>query len=336
MGVAPADPATEERNTRAAGKGTDSDASVTSQFSNVKVGIPGPAPPLGATPHPGSRVASVASIPLSLNQGLLWKRLRDRKGRAVPKTETTAVADGERYGPVGGGRDGGGDTGEGPWWQPCPPQDPEPERFARVPAAPTERRRAGPHRGQRHHPARARQHRGGEVLLPGNGPGHAPGTPLGGGRGTQGTQKSWPCTQDTPEEHPEHPKHPNIIPCLAPGAPSAPRAPCPSPQGTPAGHPEHPSTAISTPSQGHPLGTPGCLPDTSPAPRSSPLRAAAPLAARPWPSATAGSRTCAEPCSPTRWDGHPWDTPATPRDTPRHPEHGSCPHPCPLLSRGLG
>ncbi|XP_035427780.1 RAS protein activator like-3 isoform X13 [Cygnus atratus] len=59
-----ADPAAEERNTRAAGKGTDSDASATSQFSNVK--------------------------------GLLWKRLRDRKGRAVPKTEMMAVADGER------------------------------------------------------------------------------------------------------------------------------------------------------------------------------------------------------------------------------------------------
>ncbi|XP_035427779.1 RAS protein activator like-3 isoform X12 [Cygnus atratus] len=58
------DPAAEERNTRAAGKGTDSDASATSQFSNVK--------------------------------GLLWKRLRDRKGRAVPKTEMMAVADGER------------------------------------------------------------------------------------------------------------------------------------------------------------------------------------------------------------------------------------------------
>uniref|UniRef100_A0A8B9E3X4 RAS protein activator like 3 n=1 Tax=Anser cygnoides TaxID=8845 RepID=A0A8B9E3X4_ANSCY len=58
------DPAAEERNTRAAGKGADSDASATSQFSNVK--------------------------------GLLWKRLRDRKGRAVPKTEMMAVADGER------------------------------------------------------------------------------------------------------------------------------------------------------------------------------------------------------------------------------------------------
>lgn len=121
MWGASADPAAEERNTRAAGKGTDSNASVTSQFSNVKVGIPGPAPPLGATPHPGSRVASV---PLSRNQGLLWKRLRDRKGRAVPKTETTAVADGERYGPGGGGGDGGGDTGEGPWWQPCPRRTP--------------------------------------------------------------------------------------------------------------------------------------------------------------------------------------------------------------------
>ncbi|XP_032060906.1 RAS protein activator like-3 [Aythya fuligula] len=67
------DPATEERNTRAAGKGTDSDASVTSQFSNVK--------------------------------GLLWKRLRDRKGRAVPKTETTAVADGERTPSQSGSRE---------------------------------------------------------------------------------------------------------------------------------------------------------------------------------------------------------------------------------------
>ncbi|NXL90941.1 RASL3 protein, partial [Alectura lathami] len=56
----------EERSPRAAGKGTDSDGSATSQFSNVK--------------------------------GLLWKRLRERKGRAMPKNETMAAAgpDGER------------------------------------------------------------------------------------------------------------------------------------------------------------------------------------------------------------------------------------------------
>ncbi|XP_052526706.1 RAS protein activator like-3 isoform X1 [Tympanuchus pallidicinctus] len=57
---------TEERSARAAGKGTDSDGSTTSQFSNVK--------------------------------GLLWKRLRERKGRIVPKNESSAAVgtDGER------------------------------------------------------------------------------------------------------------------------------------------------------------------------------------------------------------------------------------------------
>ncbi|XP_065610032.1 RAS protein activator like-3 isoform X1 [Cyrtonyx montezumae] len=56
----------EERSVRTAGKGTDSDGSTSSQFSNVK--------------------------------GLLWKRLRERKGRIVPRNESSAAvgADGER------------------------------------------------------------------------------------------------------------------------------------------------------------------------------------------------------------------------------------------------
>ncbi|POI20470.1 hypothetical protein CIB84_015782, partial [Bambusicola thoracicus] len=56
----------EERSARTAGKGTDSDGSTTSQFSNVK--------------------------------GLLWKRLRERKGRIVAKNESSAAVgtDGER------------------------------------------------------------------------------------------------------------------------------------------------------------------------------------------------------------------------------------------------
>ncbi|XP_031464756.1 RAS protein activator like-3 isoform X2 [Phasianus colchicus] len=56
----------EERSVRTAGKGTDSDGSTTSQFSNVK--------------------------------GLLWKRLRERKGRIVSKNESSAAVgtDGER------------------------------------------------------------------------------------------------------------------------------------------------------------------------------------------------------------------------------------------------
>ncbi|OXB57396.1 UNVERIFIED_CONTAM: hypothetical protein H355_010737 [Colinus virginianus] len=57
-------PDPEERRT--AGKGTDSDGSTSSQFSNVK--------------------------------GLLWKRLRERKGRIVPRNESSAAVstDGER------------------------------------------------------------------------------------------------------------------------------------------------------------------------------------------------------------------------------------------------
>ncbi|XP_019467397.1 RAS protein activator like-3 isoform X3 [Meleagris gallopavo] len=56
----------EERSVRTVGKGNDSDGSTTSQFSNVK--------------------------------GLLWKRLRERKGRIVPKNESSAAigTDGER------------------------------------------------------------------------------------------------------------------------------------------------------------------------------------------------------------------------------------------------
>ncbi|XP_075581297.1 RAS protein activator like-3 [Pelecanus crispus] len=60
------EPAVDERSTRSAGRSTESETSSTSQFSNVK--------------------------------GLLWKRLRERKGRGIPKAEAPVVTvpDGER------------------------------------------------------------------------------------------------------------------------------------------------------------------------------------------------------------------------------------------------
>ncbi|NXY79679.1 RASL3 protein, partial [Glareola pratincola] len=60
------DPVADERGTRGTGRSTESETSPTSQFSNVK--------------------------------GLLWKRLRERKGRGVPKVETPVVTapNGER------------------------------------------------------------------------------------------------------------------------------------------------------------------------------------------------------------------------------------------------
>ncbi|XP_075302067.1 RAS protein activator like-3 isoform X3 [Opisthocomus hoazin] len=69
------DPAADERNTRGAGKSTESENSSTSQFSNVK--------------------------------GLLWKRLRERKGRGIPKAETPVVTvpDGERVPSRSGSRE---------------------------------------------------------------------------------------------------------------------------------------------------------------------------------------------------------------------------------------
>ncbi|KAK4805913.1 hypothetical protein QYF61_021477 [Mycteria americana] len=69
------DPAADERSTRGAGRSTESETSATSQFSNVK--------------------------------GLLWKRLRERKVRGVPKAETPAVMvpDGERVPSRSGSRE---------------------------------------------------------------------------------------------------------------------------------------------------------------------------------------------------------------------------------------
>ncbi|KAM6037603.1 RAS protein activator like-3 isoform 1-T1 [Theristicus caerulescens] len=69
------DPAADERSTRGAGRSTESEIPPTSQLSNVK--------------------------------GLLWKRLRDRKGRGVPKTDTPAVTvpDGERVPSRSGSRE---------------------------------------------------------------------------------------------------------------------------------------------------------------------------------------------------------------------------------------
>ncbi|NXL02719.1 RASL3 protein, partial [Mesembrinibis cayennensis] len=69
------DPAADERSTRGAGRSTESEISATSQLSNVK--------------------------------GLLWKRLRDRKGRGVPKTDMPAVTvpDGERVPSRSGSRE---------------------------------------------------------------------------------------------------------------------------------------------------------------------------------------------------------------------------------------
>ncbi|XP_068277861.1 RAS protein activator like-3 [Nyctibius grandis] len=67
------DLAADERSTRGAGRGAESETSPTSQFSNVK--------------------------------GLLWKRLRERKGRGVPKGDTVAVPDGERVPSRSGSRE---------------------------------------------------------------------------------------------------------------------------------------------------------------------------------------------------------------------------------------
>ncbi|XP_074710932.1 RAS protein activator like-3 isoform X3 [Strix uralensis] len=69
------DPAADERNSRGAGRSTENEPSPTSQFSNVK--------------------------------GLLWKRLRERKSRGVPKAETPAVTvtDGERVPSRSGSRE---------------------------------------------------------------------------------------------------------------------------------------------------------------------------------------------------------------------------------------
>ncbi|KAM6188679.1 RAS protein activator like-3 [Sarcoramphus papa] len=69
------DPAADERSTRGAGRSTESETSPASQFSNVK--------------------------------GLLWKRLRERKGRGVPKAETPAVTvpNGERVPSRSGSRE---------------------------------------------------------------------------------------------------------------------------------------------------------------------------------------------------------------------------------------
>ncbi|NXW50866.1 RASL3 protein, partial [Nyctiprogne leucopyga] len=65
----------DERSTQNPGRSTEIETSPTSQFSNVK--------------------------------GLLWKRLRERKGRGVPKTETLAVTvpDGERVPSRSGSRE---------------------------------------------------------------------------------------------------------------------------------------------------------------------------------------------------------------------------------------
>ncbi|KAM6330450.1 RAS protein activator like-3 [Alca torda] len=69
------DLAADERGSRGAGRSTESETSPTSQFSNVK--------------------------------GLLWKRLRERKGRGTPKVETPAatVPDGERVPSRSGSRE---------------------------------------------------------------------------------------------------------------------------------------------------------------------------------------------------------------------------------------
>lgn len=101
---APPDLLTDERCTRGAGRSTESETSPTSQFSNVKVGTPLPHPdrPLqGAWSHPWV-TRQPPPYPI---QGLLWKRLRERKGRGAPKVETpvATVPDGERYGTVEGG-----------------------------------------------------------------------------------------------------------------------------------------------------------------------------------------------------------------------------------------
>ncbi|KAM9264028.1 RAS protein activator like-3 [Morus bassanus] len=69
------DPAADERSTRGAGRNTENETPPTSQFSNVK--------------------------------GLLWKRLRERKGRGVTKAEMPAVTvpDGERVPSRSGSRE---------------------------------------------------------------------------------------------------------------------------------------------------------------------------------------------------------------------------------------
>lgn len=174
----------------------------------------------------------MASIPLSLNQGLLWKRLRDRKGRAVPKTEMMAVADGERYGPMEGGGDNGGDTRESPWWHPCPLRTPSHSgsRESLLPA-----------------PSAAELDLTGDnvIIRPVHGsivgekfcfqvmvwphtwgtlgrwPGH-PGHPGGGARASRMSCTGIP---DILERHPGHPGHPEIM-AMHPGHPGgAPRAP---------------------------------------------------------------------------------------------------------------
>ncbi|KAM6038309.1 RAS protein activator like-3 [Chlamydotis macqueenii] len=68
-----ADPAADERSARGAGRSTESENPPTSQFSNVK--------------------------------GLLWKRLRERRSRGVPKAEAAAVTDGERVPSRSGSRE---------------------------------------------------------------------------------------------------------------------------------------------------------------------------------------------------------------------------------------
>ncbi|XP_049666317.1 RAS protein activator like-3 isoform X2 [Accipiter gentilis] len=73
--TAQGDLAADEKSTRGAGRSADSETSSTSQFTNVK--------------------------------GLLWKRLRERKGRGVPKVETPAVTvpNGERVPSRSGSRE---------------------------------------------------------------------------------------------------------------------------------------------------------------------------------------------------------------------------------------
>ncbi|KAM6294069.1 RAS protein activator like-3-like [Aegotheles albertisi] len=67
------DPAGDERSPRGAGRGTESESSPTSQFINVK--------------------------------GLLWKRLRERRGHGGPKAEVGTVPNGERVPSRSGSRE---------------------------------------------------------------------------------------------------------------------------------------------------------------------------------------------------------------------------------------
>jgi len=159
----------------------------------------------------------------------------------------------------------------------------------------------------------------------------------------------WKSTQGTPGHHGEASRAPKT-PCTGTQgtlkghlgcsrhpvqAPRLPRAPWRGTQDTPKGHP---STALSRghpePLSAAPTGTLGChpTPDTLPAPRSSRARAAGPSGARPWPNATAGSRTCAGPCSPTRWDHRDTHGPPPGAGNPSTPMRGAthCPPVSPL------